>query len=324
MKTDITIKFVDFWQTFNHNNNKLVRALRTKRNVTVLPNESSEKPDLLFYSRCGVGNHYKYNDCVKIFYTGENDYPNFNECDYALSFHDMDANGRNLRYPLYALESEDNLIKVDDKTAIARPFCSLVMSNSIMCDPRRLQIYEAVNAYHKVESGGAYNNTIGHRVDDKQAFISGFKFNLALENSMLDGYVTEKITDAFGASTVPIYWGGCMAKTDFNPLSFINVADYPSIDAFIKDLKAIDADTDRYLELLHQPSLMPETIDRLDCQLEEYLNQIADSPKIFRTDYGEMGRFRNHYSVLHPLSHRQSYIKLSRIIGKIILPSYFR
>jgi hypothetical protein len=324
MNTDITIKFVDFWPTFDHYNNKFVQALSVKRNVIVLPPNSSEKPDLLFYSRCGIGNHYRYNDCVKIFYTGENDYPNFNECDYALSFHEMAANGRNLRYPLYALESDPTeTTKVDDHIAASRPFCSLVMSNSTMCDPRRLQIYDAVNAYRRVESGGAYNNTLGHRVDDKQAFISGFKFNLALENSLLDGYVTEKIADAFCASTVPIYWGGGKAKTDFNPLSFINVADYPSIDAFMKDLKAIDADSDRYLEMLHQPSYMPETVKRFDSQLEEYLNHIADSPKIFRTNYGEMGQFRDHYSILHPLSHRRSFIKLSRLIGRVLMPDYF-
>lgn len=325
MKTDITVKFIDFWPSFDHENNKFVRVLRMHRGVTVLPPNSSEKPDLLFYSRCGIGNHYNYNDCVKIFYTGENDYPNFNECDYAISFHDIEANGRNLRYPLYALESEDTeIINIEDSKAVSRPFCSMVMSNSSMCDPSRLSIYEAVNAYQPIESGGAYQNTIGHRVDNKQSFISGFKFNLALENSMLDGYVTEKIADAFCASTVPIYWGGSKVKSDFNPSSFINVTDYNSMDDFIKDLKAINADNDRYLEMLHQPSYMYETIDRFDCQLEEYLNLIADAPKIFRTDYGEMGLFRRRYSILHPLAQRRSFIRLSRLIGQILMSDYYK
>ena len=41
----------------------------------------------------------------------------------------------------------------------------------------------------------------------KLKIISNHKFNIAFENSSYPGYVTEKITDAFIANTIPIYWG---------------------------------------------------------------------------------------------------------------------
>lgn len=103
MSQDITIKFVDFWSAFDIYDNKFVKALSAKHNVTVLPKESRENPDLLFFSRSGNAEHLKYGNCIKIYFTGENNVPDFNECDYALSFHHINFGARHLRYPLYML-----------------------------------------------------------------------------------------------------------------------------------------------------------------------------------------------------------------------------
>ena len=45
----------------------------------------SEEPDFLFYSVYRQ-NHIKYTNCVKIFYAGENIMPDFNKCDYGISY----------------------------------------------------------------------------------------------------------------------------------------------------------------------------------------------------------------------------------------------
>lgn len=326
MSSSLTVKFIDFWPAFDIYNNKFIDALRAKFQVISLKPDNPAKPDLLFYSRCGLGNHYKYNDCVKIFYTGENDYPNFNECDYSISFHDIDVNGRNLRYPLYALETSTEAIpKIKpNKDMASREFCSLVMSNSDMCDPRRIQIIEAVNNYREIASGGKFRNNIGHRVDNKLEFLSKYKFNLALENSYVDGYVTEKIADAFISATVPIYWGGKSVLSDFNPAAFINAADYSTLDSLVSEIKKIDSDPELYLSYLTAPSQLADTIIDFDDRLSTFLTRIASNPKIHRTNYGEMGLFHNRYSILHPLSHRRSFIFLSKLIGRIIEPQYFK
>lgn len=325
MSSSLTVKFIDFWPAFDIYNNKFIDALRAKFQVISLEPDNPAKPDLLFYSRCGLGNHYKYNDCVKIFYTGENDYPNFNECDYSISFHDIDVNGRNLRYPLYALETRTEAIpKIKtNKDMASREFCSLVMSNSDMCDPRRIQIIEVVNNYREIASGGKFRNNIGHRVDNKLEFLSKYKFNLALENSYVDGYVTEKIADAFISATVPIYWGGKSALSDFNPAAFINAADYSTLDSLVNAIKKIDSNPELYLSYLTAPSKLADTVIDFDDRLSTFLTRIASNPKIHRTNYGEIGLFHNRYSILHPLSHRRSFIILSKLIGRIIEPQYF-
>lgn len=60
-------------------------------------------PDYVFYS-CFSFNIYKYPNAVKIYFTGENDVPDFNLADYALGFHYIDFGDRYLRFPLYLLD----------------------------------------------------------------------------------------------------------------------------------------------------------------------------------------------------------------------------
>ncbi len=283
---EITIKFVDFWKSFNHGKNVFVDALSAKFKVKVLDGSSKEKPDLLFYSLFG-NEHYKYQDTVKIYFSGENDVPDFNECDYALSHNRMDFNGRHLRYPLYmTYEIEDalNPRMIADSQALERGFCSLLMSNSTDCARRRLEIIDAVESYKPIAYGGPYRNNIGGRVpvDGKIEFISHYKFNLALENSALEGYVTEKVVEPFAASTVPIYWGAPDVSEDFNPQAYIDVSDYVNKESFLRDLKEIDTDPERYLSILRAPKLAADSHITFNEQLSDFLCGIVDNPRVRR------------------------------------------
>lgn len=51
---------------------------------------------------------------------------------------------------------------------------------------------------------------------EKQAYLRSFKFTIAFENSRRIGYTTEKLYDALGADTVPIYWGDPQVDTVVN------------------------------------------------------------------------------------------------------------
>lgn len=325
MKKSLTVKFVDFWPTFNVLDNKFIDALKANYDVEVLSPENTSTPDILFYSRCGVRNeHLKY-DCLKIYFTGENYFPDFNECDYAMSFYDMDCGGRNLRYPLFMLYEIDQFLNpplFSDHEALSRGFCSVVMKNVVNCDPMRLKIIDAVDSYKPMAYGGPYRNNVGGPVENKIDFISGYKFNLALENSMVDGYVTEKLLEPFAASTVPVYWGSDVSKKDFNPDAFINISDYDSIDSFLKALKRIDSDSTEYLSILRAPNCRHTTPDDFDSRLEEFLNGIADKMKKKRTAYGEMGIYQKRNKVVLPLwdkSYSRKMIKLMSIISEKIL-----
>lgn len=56
-----------------------------------------------------------------------------------------------------------------------------------------------------------------------------YKFVLAMENVCKDGYVTEKIINAFYSGAIPIYWGSNNINDFFNPKSFINVNNFDSL-----------------------------------------------------------------------------------------------
>jgi hypothetical protein len=59
------------------------------------------------------------------------------------------------------------------------------------------------------------------------ALFAEFGFNVAMENAIVPGYMTEKIGYAFCAGSVPIYCGDTDTVSDFfNPAAFFNVRDY--------------------------------------------------------------------------------------------------
>lgn len=317
MPSSISVKFLGFWSSLD-DNNKFVRALRAKFDVEVIAADSDRHPDLLFYTK-GTTDHYRYDDSVKIYYTGENDVPNFNECDYALSFHRLDFGDRHMRYPLYQLFEDEYELAMHrecrpDKEAVGRPFCSFLMRSHTNNNPMRVKIAEAVESYRPIAYGGAWRNNVGGPVEEKIPFIAGYKFNLALENSVLPGYVTEKLIDPFAAGSVPIYWGAPDVAEDFNPESFINVADYATLDSFVADLRDIDANPARYLGLLHAPALIADRYADFDARLSDFLCSIASCLTKRVTPYGEMGfQYRRNARLMRVA---QSGLKM-RIIGAL-------
>ena len=59
---------------------------------------------------------------------------------------------------------------------------------------------------------------------------SQFDFVLAMENTVVDGYITEKIMNAYAAGAIPIYRGTSAVKKFFNSASYVNLLDYKSVD----------------------------------------------------------------------------------------------
>jgi len=57
-----------------------------------------------------------------------------------------------------------------------------------------------------------------------------YKFVIAMENSYYDGYVTEKILNAFYSGAIPIYWGSSNINDFFNKKAFINVSDFNTLE----------------------------------------------------------------------------------------------
>ncbi|MBK6392465.1 MAG: glycosyltransferase [Saprospiraceae bacterium] len=248
MDNKLGITFCDFWPELNMEDNIFINCLRKITQVQI----DHEHPDLVFYSYYGNG-HFKYR-CPKIFYTGENIRPDYDACDFSLSF-DYPVSEKNYRFPLYALYGDVHqlcLPKDPQEILISKTkFCNFVVSNPQ--GKERNKFFNLLNKYKKVDSGGRFKNNIGHLVEDKNTFVRDYKFTLAFENSSFPGYTTEKIFQPMMMHSLPIYWGNPLVGRDFNTKSFINIHDFPDFHAAIDHIIDVDNNDDLYLQYLNEP-----------------------------------------------------------------------
>ena len=274
MKT-ICFGFDDFAADFDPNNNDFAYALQKHFDAKI----GGTKPDYIFYSNFGYL-HTKY-DCVKIFFTGECVTPNFDLCDYAIGFDNIRFGDRYFRFPLYKLfqyrKDLERAVELDRSSIKKEGFCSFVVSNdSGMAERKRM--FELLNTYKSVASGGRYLNNVGGPVKDKIEFQSHYKFCLCFENSSHPGYTTEKIVQAFASGAVPIYYGNPEIAQEFNPKAFINCHDFDSLEDALKRVIEIDNDEALYTQMLKEPISHDDLLD--NSALENFLLHIfSQDPK---------------------------------------------
>lgn len=273
MKT-IKVKFVDFWDTFDPLHNFITDILSRKYQI-----ELSDSPDYLIFSVFGYDN-IDYHNCTKIFFSGENITPDFNICDYGIGFNFLSFGDRYLRMPLYPAYGIQQLASpkvIVPEVVLNRKFCSFVVSNA-QGAPERERFFHLLSEYKQVDSGGRYKNNVGGPVPDKNDFIKNYKFNIAFENCMCDGYTTEKIMEPMLVNSVPVYWGNKLIGRDFNPDSFINVTNYPSLEAAVEHIVHLDQNDDEYLSLLSAPWFNEENYLNWEEQLMAFFDNIFDKP----------------------------------------------
>lgn len=273
MKT-IKVKFVDFWDKFNPRHNFFTDILSKKYRI-----EFSDSPDYLIFSVFGYDN-INYRNCTKIFYSGENITPDFNICDYAIGFNYLSFGDRYLRMPLYTTYDIELLATpkvIVPEVVLKRKFCSFVVSNPKGA-PERERFFQLLSEYKQVDSGGRYKNNIGGPVLDKNEFIKNYKFNIAFENSICDGYTTEKIIEPMLVNSIPIYWGNKLVNLDFNPASFINTNNFHSLEAAVEHIVRLDQNDEEYLSLLSIPWLNEKNYLDWKEQLSAFFEHIFNKP----------------------------------------------
>jgi len=257
--------FSDFWTPFDQNNNFFINTLKEMyENVEVVYPEDA---DVMFYSVFGNENML-YKDCKKIFFTGENERPNFKKCDYSLTFDFDDYDGKNFRLPLWYLYidwfkvgtyenpnwliPEEYLYGENEFTKKTKDkFCSIVFGKMV---ESRINAIQKISEYKKVSIFGKANPE--HYLPDgekhKLDLISNYKFSLCYENSITPGYHTEKLLHSKIAGNIPIYYGDKTVDTDFNSKSFINTVDMTD-EEVIEIIEKIDTDDELYDKMRSEP-----------------------------------------------------------------------
>ena len=238
---------------------------------------------------------------VRVLIEGENYVPDYNLVDYSICQYPIKYFDRNCYFPcgveaftsgkteFRELQDKDRNYP-DDFLKTKEHFASFIASHDSEYNIRG-NFFKALNKRKRVESVGSYlnNQPDGKTVDwldgSKQEFIKKSRFSLCFESTKDEGFITEKIVEAFYADTIPVYYGSSNIKEIFNPKAFIDVSDYPSFDAAIDKILEIENDEKLYLEMLRQPIFnnpkYPE--EKLD-EVERFLCHIFDQPldKAFR------------------------------------------
>ena len=280
VKRKIYVKYMDFWPAFELERFDVHKILKEKYEVIL-----SENPDYVIFGEFGGENYGIENkfDCVKLFLTIENRGPNFGNTDYAIGIHYINNGDRYFRKPtethqLTAIGSVYNVTQVKGQDITKKKFCAWVVSNG-SAETRNL-FYDKLSEYKIVDSGGSFKNNVGGPVDDKLKFLGDYKFSICFENSKTEGYISEKLSDAFEAGTIPIYYGDDTVLELLNNKSYIHVKDESEFDEKIELIKKIDQNFTLYEQMIKEKIVLDDTRYPREVQkYKDFIYHIIDQDK---------------------------------------------
>jgi hypothetical protein len=275
----LKVGFYDFWPGHQPTNNYFFHVLATRFSVEI----DEARPDVAIFSV--FGDRHRHVTCRRKYHmTGETRQAPANTYDFSFTF--AATGGNNYRLPLWVIYldwfgsphpnacSPSYLLAVEAlarrPTPKPRPrFCNFIFNND---SGKRVPFLDALAARREVDCLGALRNNRPHLGGDELTKVvaqRAYRFSVAFENSIQPGYVTEKILHPLAAQSVPIYWGCQEVAADFNPGAFIDARDYPSLDALVDGVMAIDDDPARWQRIVTAPifhdggipaSLRPEAV----------------------------------------------------------------
>lgn len=261
----MNICYIDFWPGFDSNCNwfnLLFKDVFNDKQINF--NSAKNDADIIFASSFG-SERYNHNNtkAIKIFYTGENERPDLNFGDYSLSFDFDTYGGRNFRLPHWYLYinwwGEPNFPharismemlnkKWNPEEIYSREnFCSIIIGNPVS---NRIEITQKLSEYSPVHG---YGRVFGKPYNGcKIELLQNYRWNICFENSIFEGYVTEKLLEAKVAGCVPIYYGPKTVSCDFNSSAFLNYNFIEKEDLF-KLIKFYDKNKKSFSVLSSEP-----------------------------------------------------------------------
>ena len=156
-------------------------------------------------------------------------------------------------------ERKDNYFGI--KTNTKEYFCAYMYSYDV---EYRVELFNFISAYKKVDALGKSCNNDDFQ-DDRSTYnefetyndlavkkYSKYKFVLALENSIYNGYITEKLINPILANSIPIYAGPKDAFEIINQKRVIYVYDFSNYNDLLDYIIKVDNDSELYNSIISE------------------------------------------------------------------------
>lgn len=234
---------------------------------------------------------------IKIFCSGENlsadfvpdritSYSNhrLDEVDLALGFeYKQEANY--IRFPLWIWHRdfinpkatlEDikrkiaNINKSETRLNLNRTrFTAQISSHDI--GGERMALINLLSPITTIDCAGKFNRNTDELQtvydDKKEDFLSNYRFCICPENSLGDGYITEKVFESIASGCIPIYWGACLEEGILNPKAILRYEKGKEKELF-EQVQLLWKDENAYKEFAMQPPFLDGAAEKIWEMLE--------------------------------------------------------
>ena len=228
-------------------------------------------------------------------FNGENLIPDYNLVDYSICQYPIEYLDRNCYFPcgvealtngrMFFRELQDKNRDYPDSFYDTKEYFASFIASHDSENNIRGNFFKALDSRKRVDSVGSYlnNQPDGKTVDwldgSKERFLKKCRFSLCFESTKHEGFITEKIVEAFYSDTVPVYYGSSNIKEIFNPKAFIDVSDFDTFDDAVDRIMEIENDKNLYMEMLRQPIFNnPRYPEEKYAEFERFLCHIFDQP----------------------------------------------
>ncbi|MCL2380190.1 MAG: glycosyltransferase family 10 [Treponema sp.] len=236
---------------------------------------------------------------VKVFFTGEN-VNNFklkfrqykgnctNYANLSMGF-DFSEENNYLRFPLWLIyfflpgDSKDDIRTKLDYSKMRwnkTKFCSLIARHDM--NGVRTRIFNDISKISTVDCpGNLFHNDdalYNKYNDNKLLYLQQYKFNICPENTISDGYVTEKIFECLYSGCIPIYngWSKDPEPGIINPeiILWYDEHDEKNNKSILNEIKKMEQNDHLYRSFAGQPFFCDTAVDKIFYFLSQYNERI--------------------------------------------------
>jgi len=221
---------------------------------------------------------FNINNCINVFINGEKEIK-YENSDIAIITTKDFIYTNNIYFPQIfssLWERRHNYKNILNNTK--EKFCAYMYSYDL---EYRVNIYNFICNYKKVDSLGksCNDNFEGDRniYNENETYndlavikYSKYKFVLALENGIVDGYITEKLLNPLLAGSIPIYAGPNDAFEIINKKRVIYIYDFTDYYDLLDYITKVDNDDTLYNSIISEPIFVG------NIHLDNYENYLQD------------------------------------------------